>query len=112
MPEDAPLHLSFTERWLRLASAKQDQTLPFMQVFEGRWFMRRWAAPARLSHATWGICAVLGVAPEGRVETRDIPFLFQSHSAVPKLIGAVQSQETRSGGQCRGCCWTRNMPPC
>lgn len=52
MLEDVPLHISFTECQLRSASAKQDQTLPFMQVFEGRLFMRRWAAPARLSHAT------------------------------------------------------------
>lgn len=68
--------------------------------------MRRWAIPAKLFHATWGICAVLGVALEGRVKTRDVPFLFQSHSAVPKLTGAVHSQETLSGVQCRGCCWT------
>lgn len=111
MLEDAPLHVSFAEHQLRPASAKQDQTLPFVQVFEGRWFTQRWAASARLSHATWGICTVLGVAPEGRVKTRDSPFLFQSHSAVRKLIGAAHSQETWSGGQCRGCCWTWILLP-
>lgn len=59
-------HVRFIKCQLRFASAKQDQTRPFMQVFEGKWFMILWTAPARLSHAMWDICAVLGVASEGR----------------------------------------------
>lgn len=59
--------------------------------------MQRGTAPARLSHATRDTCAVLGVAPEECVKTRDIPFLFQSNSAVSELIGAEHSQEGSAG---------------
>lgn len=55
-----------------------------------------------MQHRTPVLC--LGLPQKSCVKIRDIPFLFQSNSALSELIGAEHSQETQSGGQCRGCC--------